>query len=144
MMSFRRSVSRRIKLAYIAVVAGTAGLAAGGLIAPTPALAWWRGGVWVAPGYPYARPYYAPRPYYYAPPPIVVAPPPVYYAPPPVVYAPPPPPPVYYRPPGAGYPVPARNCYAPALTCPMEVARSPGTACYCSGAGGVRVWGTAH
>ncbi len=123
MMSFRRSVSRRIKLACIAVVAGTAGLAAGGLIAPTPALAWWRGGVWVAPGYPYARPYYAPRPYYYAPPP---------------------PPPVYYRPPGAGYPVPARNCYAPALTCPMEVARSPGTACYCSGAGGVRVWGTAH
>jgi hypothetical protein len=113
----------------IAVLAGAAALTVSGVVVPKPALAWWRGGVWVSgPGY---YPYYGPRPYYYAPP-IVVAPPPVYYAPPPVIYAAPPPPPVYYPPQPSTYPVVARTCYAPALTCPMEVPRSPGSTCYCS------------
>jgi hypothetical protein len=132
--------------AAVAALAGIAALTAGGIVSPQPALAWWRGGVWVSgPGYsPYYGPrpyYYAPRPYYYAPPPIVVAPP-TYYAPPPVVYAPPPPP-VYY-PPATGYPVVARTCYAPTINCPMEVPRAPGSACYCSDASGMRNYGTAH
>jgi hypothetical protein len=111
-----------------------------GMLAPTPALAWWNRGVWVAgpgPGYWGPRPYY-PRPYYYTPP-VVVAPPPVYYAPPPVVYAPPPPP-VYYPPPPAA----ARSCFTPALSCPMTVPRGPGSGCYCTDPGGNRVYGSAH
>ena len=49
------------------------------LLAPRPALAWWRGGFGVTIGLPVV------------PPPVFYAPPPVYYAPPVVAYAPPPP-----------------------------------------------------
>jgi hypothetical protein len=131
----------RARKTVIAVLAGAAALTVSGVVIPKPAMAWWRGGVWVSgPGY---YPYYGPRPYYYAPP-IVVAPPPVYYAPPPVIYAAPPPPPVYYPPQPSTYPVVARTCYAPTLTCPMEVPRSPGSTCYCSDATGDRSYGTAR
>jgi hypothetical protein len=134
----------RAKMAAMAIVTGAALLTVSGVVVPTPALAWWRNGVWVGgPGYYPYRPYYGPRPYYYAPP-IVVAPPPVYYAPPPVVYAAPPPPPVYYPPQPLTYPVAARTCYAPPLNCPMEVPRSPGSACYCSDSTGNRSYGTAQ
>jgi hypothetical protein len=132
----------RARTIALGILAGATALAVSGVIVPTPALAWWRGGVWVGgPGY-YPR-YYGPRPYYYAPP-VVVAPPPTYYAPPPVIYAAPPPPPVYYPPAPAPYPVAARTCYAPALNCPMEVPRAPGSACYCSDATGDRSYGTAN
>jgi hypothetical protein len=49
------------------------------LMAPKPALAWWRGGGFgVSIGLPAVV----------VPPPVVYAPPPAYYAPPPVAYAP--------------------------------------------------------
>ncbi len=133
----------RVRRATLALIAGIAAVPMAALVDGHPAQAWWRGGVWVpGPGYGPYRPYYGPRPYYYAPP-IVVAPPPVYYAPPPVVYAAPPPPPVYYPPPTAPYAV-ARTCFAPALNCPMEVPRAPGSACYCSDSTGGRSYGTAR
>ena len=139
MMTLKKSFGQNAKNIAIALVAAAGVLTVSGVVVPTPALAWWRGGVWVGgPGYAPYRPYYAPRPYYYAPP-IIVAPPPPYYAPPPVVYAAPPPPPVYYPPSAA-----ARTCYAPALACPMEVARAPGSTCYCSEQSGDRSYGTAH
>ena len=134
----------RARMMALAFVTGAAALTVGGVVVPKPAMAYWRGGVWIAgPGYYPYRGYYGPRPYYYAPP-IVVAPPPVYYAPPPVVYAAPPPPPVYYPPPVVRYGDAARTCYAPPLNCPMEVARSPGSTCYCSDQTGNRAYGTAH
>jgi len=136
-----RAALGRARKTAVAALAVAVTLTASGVVIPKPALAWWRGGVWVAgPGY---YPYYGPRPYYYEPP-IVVAPPPVYYAPPPVVYAAPPPPPVYYPPQPSTYPVVARTCYAPALTCPMEVPRSPGSTCYCSDSTGDRSYGMAR
>jgi hypothetical protein len=145
MMSQQRGVPQRARMMATAVLAGAAVLAISGVVVPKPAMAWWRGGVWVAgPGYYPYRPYYGPRPYYYAPP-IVVAPPPTYYAPPPVVYAAPPPPPVYYPPSPSPYPVvAARTCYAAVLSCPMEVPRAPGSACYCSDAAGGRSYGSAR
>jgi hypothetical protein len=138
----KKTVPLRARIWAVASLA--AAVAAGGLLTPQPAQAWWRGGVWVGgPGYyPYRPYYYAPRPYYYAPPPVYVAPPPVVVAPPPVVYAAPPP--AYYPPPPAPYAALARTCFAPSLSCPMEVARAPGAACYCSDALGNRSWGTAH
>jgi hypothetical protein len=133
----KKRVARRLGLAALAM---TAALVSGGLLTPPPAFAWWRGGVWVqGPGYYPARPYYGPRPYY-APRPYYYAPPPVYVAPPVVVA----PPPVYYPAPPVAYSGVARSCYTPNLSCPMEVARTPGTACYCSDALGNRSWGTAH
>jgi hypothetical protein len=144
MISQEQRFPRWARMMVGAVLAGAAALTVSGVVVPKPAMAWWRGGVWVAgPGYYPYRGYYGPRPYYYAPP-IVVAPPPVYYAPPPVVYAAPPPAPVYYPPQPMSFPVAARTCYAPALACPMEVPRSPGSACYCSDATGNRSYGTAH
>jgi hypothetical protein len=67
-----------------------------GLLAASPAEAYWRRGHWFGPGPAiagaivglgvgaaiagaYPRPYYAPPPVVYAPPPVVYAPPPVYY-----------------------------------------------------------------
>lgn len=128
---------QRLKGMVFAALGGVALLAGSGVLAPKPALAWWRGGVWIAgpaPGY------YGPRPYYY-PPPVVVAPPPVYYAAPPVVYAAPPP--VYY-PPQTPAPGVAQACYTQAMSCPMTVPRSPGTTCYCSDASGGRFYGQAR
>ena len=58
----------------LSALAGVA-LTAAALALPSPARAWWSGGVWVAPGPPI---YMAPRPYYYPPPPYA------YYRPPPV------------------------------------------------------------
>ena len=108
-----------------------------GVVVPKPALAYFRGGVvFVGPGF---------FPFFY-PPPIVVAPP-VYYAPPPVYYPPPvaySSPPVVYSAPAAPYPVIARSCVTPALICPMQVPRTPGTACFCSGSTGVRSNGIAR
>jgi hypothetical protein len=142
-MRQQQGFRRMARVMAVAVLTGAAVLTVSGVVTPNPALAWWRGGVWIAGPGPY-RPYYAPpRPYYYAPPPIVVAPPPVYYAPPPVVYSAPPPP-VYYPPPPAAYPVVARACYTPALNCAMEVPRAPGSTCYCSDSSGDRNYGTAH
>ena len=145
-MTREKSFRRNARMLAMTVLAGATVLTVSGLVVPKPALAYWRGGVWVGgPGYYPYRPYYAPRPYYYAPRPYYYAPahrrrpPPAYYAPPPVVYAAPPPPPVYYPPPTA-----ARTCYAAVLACPMEVPRAPGSTCYCSEATGNRSYGTAH
>ncbi|MCB8879756.1 hypothetical protein ACELLULO517_05885 [Acidisoma cellulosilytica] len=141
MIRDRVMTATRLRGMAFALVGGLALLAASGVVAPKPALAWWRGGVWYGgpgPGY------YGPRPYYY-PPPIVVAPPPVYYAAPPVIYAAPPPPPTVYYPPQTPAPVAAaRACYTPTSTCPMEVPRAPGTTCYCSDSSGNRMYGRAQ
>jgi hypothetical protein len=139
----RPATMARTRMVAVAFLAGVATVVVSGVVIPKPALAWWRGGVWVGGPGPY-RPYYAPRPYYYAPrpyyyaPPSVVVVPPPYYAPPPVVYAEPPP--VYYPPPA----VAARACYTAVLNCPMEVPRAPGSTCYCSDSGGNRSYGTAR
>jgi hypothetical protein len=82
------------------------------VLAPTPAQAWWRGGVWVGVAPPL---YYAP-PYY---------PPPVYYAPPPpVVYTPP----GFY---GSQQPQYSQSCYAGPYTCPLQPPAPAGSACSC-------------
>lgn len=91
------------------------------VLAPSPAQAWWRGGVWVgvAPPLYYAPPYYPPPPVYYAPPP------PVYYAPPPpVVYTPP----NFYAAPQQQY---SQSCYAGPYTCPLQRPAPAGSACSC-------------
>jgi hypothetical protein len=68
-------------------------------------------------------------------------PPPVYYPPPPTYYAPP----VQYAPPPAYNAAPAgQSCYAGAYTCPMDRPVVSGSACYCPGNGGARVWGHAN
>lgn len=127
------------------LLAGGAGLAAlllGVTLAPAPAQAWWRGGVWVAgPGY--GPGYYGP-PVVVAPPPVYYAPPPpVYYAPPPVIYAPPPPPAPYFPPAPQSNAVAAGGaCVTPARTCGMTVARAPGASCYCTDSYGQQVWGS--
>src|SRR5579862_2518669 len=74
--------------------------------APTPAKAWWRGGVYFG---------IAPAPYYYGPP--VVYPPIAY---PPLAYAAPP---VIYAPPGTypgSPPLAGQACYAGAYVCPLQ------------------------
>jgi len=113
-------------------VAAAAGLCSALVVAvPVPARARVFVGVGVGvPFYGYGP--YVPPPIYY-PPPMYYAPPPVYYAPP-RVYAPPPPPP----PPGR------QACYAAAYVCPMERPVAPGSACYCAGNDGQRVWGRAN
>lgn len=97
--------------------------------------------VWVGFGLP--LPYFGPPAYY---------PPPVYY-PPPAYY---PPPPAYYPPQGyapapqsyaPGGPAPAasgQSCNAGPYVCPMDRPVASGTACYCLGNGGARVWGHAN
>ena len=113
-------------------------VAAGAMLLPVAAQAYWRGGVFF--GFP----------------PIVVAPPPAYYYPPPAYYYPPPayavaPPayaataPVYAAPPvtGNGPPPLAQACYAGPWVCPLERGTPAGNACACAGSGG-RVWGQAR
>ncbi|MBN9510293.1 MAG: hypothetical protein J0I21_14410 [Alphaproteobacteria bacterium] len=78
------------------------------LALPSPAHAWWRGGVWI--GFPPIAPYY------YYPPPVVYAPPPAVYVPPPAAYAPP----------SAGV-----SCYAGAYICPLDAPAPIGGACSC-------------
>jgi hypothetical protein len=83
------------------------------IVGPSPAQAWWRGGVWVGVAPPL---YYAP-PYY---------PPPVYYAPPP--------PPVVYTPPGfygSQQPQYGQSCYAGPYTCPLQPPAPAGSGCSC-------------
>ncbi len=128
---------KRVRGLALAALGAVTMLGAGGVLHPTPAHAWWRAGVWYGPPAYYGPrpyPYYAPRPYY-VPPPVYIPPPPVYYAPPPPVYYAPPPPPVSYA--------PARSCFTPVTSCPMEVPRAPGSACYCSTPAG-QSWGKAH
>ncbi len=95
----------------LAVVA-LAFAALSGVVSPSPAQAWWRGGVWVG---------VAP-PLYFGPP--IYAPPPVYYAPPPVVYAPQP----FYVAPPPRY---AATCYAGPYSCPLQPPGPSGSACSC-------------
>lgn len=99
-----------------------------------------RAGVWIGFGVPF---FVAPWPYYPPPPPVYVYPAPA-YPPPPAYYAPPPP--SGYAPyqPGSPSSAPAQSCYAGANVCPMETPVPPGTACYCTGSNGVRVWGNAN
>lgn len=92
-------VSRRSCLAAL-----IAAVALGGMVAPQPAHAWWRGGV----GFGFAP--FAPYPYRYP-----------YYYPPPVVYAPPP----YAVSPGG------QSCYAGPYVCPLAVASPLGAPCSC-------------
>jgi hypothetical protein len=85
------------------------------LALPSPARAWWRGGVFFA--FPPVVPYYYP--------------PPVVYPPPPVVYYPPvyPPPPPYPAAPQAGAGAP--SCRAGAYVCPLETPAAIGAPCSC-------------
>ena len=100
------SLFRRLALAALMLVTVSA------IVSPSPAQAWWRGGLWVG---------VAP-PLYFAPP--VYVPPPVYYAPPPMAYAPPP----FYVSPPPRY---SSTCYAGVYTCPMQSAGPLGTPCSC-------------
>jgi hypothetical protein len=84
-------------------------------MAPAPAAAWWRGGVFFG---------VAPFPLFYGPP--------VYYAPPPVVYAPPPV--VYAPPPNTAYAQAqpqGTSCDAGRYVCPLRAPVPPGAACSC-------------
>jgi hypothetical protein len=110
--------------------------AAIGAIVAIPAPAQARVFVGVGIGVPYFGPAYIPPPVYY--------PPPMYYAPP-VYY---PPPPVYYSQPQTYTPVQpyaagGQACHAGAYVCPMDRPVAAGSACYCSGNDGQRVWGRA-
>ncbi|MDA8253357.1 MAG: hypothetical protein M0Z28_29880 [Rhodospirillales bacterium] len=106
-----------------------AAVAVAALALPSPARAWWRGGVFF--GFPPVLPFY------YAPPPVVYAPP-AYYPPPPAYY----PPPQGYAPPPQGYaPPPQGNasqegqagpvCRAGAYICPLEAPAGVGAPCSC-------------
>ncbi len=110
-----------------AVLAALAFTALSAAVAPSPAHAWWRGGVAIG---------IAPPPLYFGPP--VYAPPlyapPVYY-PPPVYYAPPP---FYVAPPRRL----AQSCYAGAYVCPLPQPGPVGGACSCPAFHG-RVYGRA-
>ena len=92
-----------------------AGLALAALAVPTPAQAWWRGGVFF--GFPPVVPYYYPPPPVVYPPPVIYAPPPAAYPP----YAPPPPPPQQAGP----------ACHAGAYVCPLETPAAAGAPCTC-------------
>jgi hypothetical protein len=106
-------------------------VAAGAMLLPVAARAYWRGGVFF--GFPA----------------IAVAPPPAYYYPPPAYYYPPPayavPAPVYAAPPVAssGPPPLAQACYAGPWVCPVDRGTPAGNACSCAGSGGP-VWGQAR
>ena len=113
----RRAFQRpRLHSVAVAGLAGLVALSVGGVLAPKPALAWWRAGVWI-PGPPIVV---VPRPLVAVAPPVVVVPPPVVYAP------------------------AAERCYTQFMSCPMEVARPVGSACYCSGPNGDRYYGSAR
>lgn len=114
-------------------------LAAAALAVPSPARAWWRGGVFF--GFP------AIAPFYYAPPPIAY--PPLVYAPPPAAYAPP-----YYGQPYATAPYPNTTppygapqnatgpaCYAGQYVCPLETPAPAGSQCTCPTNAGSRIVG---
>ncbi|MBV9783230.1 MAG: hypothetical protein JO264_05370 [Acidisphaera sp.] len=93
---------------------------------PSPAHAWWRGGVWIGvpfPGVVIAPPVYAPP--VYAPPPVVYAPQQEYYGQD-QGYAP-------AAPSGA-------TCYAGQYVCPLQRPVPSGTTCSCPGNAG-RVFG---
>jgi hypothetical protein len=113
----------RLRSRLRAAGAGLAVVALGLLVLPTPAKAWWRGGIWF--GVP---PVVYPPPYYYAPPPVYYGPPPGYYAPPPVSY------------PASSAP---QSCYAGPVVCPMERPSAAGNTCWCSASTG-RVYGQVH
>jgi len=99
-----------------------AAVATAALAMPSPARAWWRGGVFFA--FPPVLPFY------YAPPPVVYGPPAVYGAPPPGY-----PPPSYYPQQGypqQGYPQQAGPaCHAGAYVCPLEAPAAIGAPCTC-------------
>jgi len=99
-------------------------------VVPSPARA--RVFVGVGIGGPWFGPAYLPPPYYY--------PPPVYYPPPPPVYYSPP---QVYAPPQPVAPVGGQACYADRYVCPMDRPVVTGSACYCPGNGGQKVWGRA-
>ena len=103
--------------------ASLAALAAAALAAPSPAYAWWRGGVFF--GFPPIAPfYYAPPPvFYYPPPPVIYAPPPAAYAPPPAYAMPPP----STTPRDAAGPV----CHAGLYVCPLDAPAPIGSPCSC-------------
>ncbi len=94
---------RKFVLAAVAVA-----IAAGAVLAPSPAEAWWRG-----PGI------------FFFGPPIVIGPPVVYAPPPPVIYAPAP---VYQ--PAPAYAA-AQTCYAAAYICPLDQPTPVGGPCSC-------------
>ena len=131
-----QDVFRRFARGLPAIVGGM--VLVGGLLAvPAPVQA----RVWIGFGVPL---FVAPAPYYYPPPPPVYVYPAPVYPPPPAYYAPPPPPGYVPYQPGAPSSVTAQSCYAGAYVCPMETPVSPGSACYCTGSNGVRVWGSAN
>jgi hypothetical protein len=112
-----------------------AAAAIGVTVLPTPAHAWWRGGVVI--GVAPIVPFYAPP--VYVPPPVYYAPPPAYYAPPPAFSAVPPGFNNGGEPTAAGGP----SCYAGPYVCPTERAIPVGGACSCPGNNG-RVAGSVH
>ena len=117
------------------LAAALAAASVASLTLPSPAQAWWRGGVFI--GLP---PVIVGPPVIYAPPPVYYGPPPFYYAPPPGYVAP------GYATPGfppSGYPAPrsqapqafsaapGSTCYAGAYTCPLGQGYPPGSTCAC-------------
>jgi hypothetical protein len=97
---------------FRSAVLAAAALGAVAVSAPSPALAWYRGGVFVG---------ISPFPVIVGPP-VVYAPPPYYaYPPPPVAYTPVP---------------PGRSCYTATFACPLSPSIAPGTNCSCPMSGG--------
>jgi hypothetical protein len=122
-----RSLPRAAGLIGVALAAAALAV----VFLPTPAKAWFRGGVYVGVAPP---PFFYPPPFYYGPP-VYYPPPPAYYGAPPLAYAAPPPP-------AATAPA-AQSCYAGPLVCPMEHPSATGNTCWCTGSSG-RVYGQVH
>jgi hypothetical protein len=100
-----------MKLVFRSAILAAAALGAVAVTAPSPALAWYHGGVFVG---------ISPFPVFVGPP-VVYAPPAYYPYPPPVAYT----------------PVPAgRSCYTATFACPIAPSIAPGAPCSCPTAGG--------
>ncbi len=119
------------------------------MLLPGPAMAWWRGGVWI-PGPP-PPVYVAPPPVYGAPPPVYVGPPPAYAVPPPASYGAPDVAPTQpgvlpgymVQAPGGPPPPGHRICYAGNYTCPLVGNPAPGAPCACPTGSGPNAYGHA-
>jgi hypothetical protein len=112
-----------------------------GVLASSPASAWWRGGVWIglppiviAPGAPYYGPAYYPPPYYPYPP--------GYYYPPPAAYPATPVPPAQGQAQAQAQPARPQGpvtygtiCHAGVYSCAAPNATPVGQGCVCPGLG---------
>jgi len=128
----------------LALFAGAAFVALATVAMPSPARAWWRGGVVIG------------LPVFVGPPAVVVQQPPVVYAPgPPVIYAPPQAQGQWQgqgqgqwqgqgSPPGGYSSAQAPSCYAGPYVCPMAQAAPAGSSCACNDNNGQLAYGQVH